>query len=304
MSVTLTAAPPEQSCHDQNALTASVEAGALYVVATPIGNLGDMTLRAIQVLQEVDYIAAEDTRHSKPLLRFFGIATPLVSLHEYNERARIPQLLADLQAGKSVALISDAGTPLISDPGFPLLQTLRQHGLKAIPVPGASGLLAALSVAGLPTDRFVFEGFPPAKTAARCRRLQRLVKEERTLIFFESGHRLQASLTDMAIIFGPDREAVIARELTKRYEEIHGDTLSGLREWLTGDKDRLRGEFVVMVRGAAATVEASVTIEVERLLQALLTELPLKRAVALAVELTGLNKNRLYDMALGVEKSR
>lgn len=298
------AASPDQACDYQNSLTALVEAGTLYVVATPIGNLGDMTPRAIQVLRAVDYIAAEDTRHSKPLLQFFGIATPLVSLHEYNERGRIPQLLADLQAGKSVALISDAGTPLISDPGFPLLHALRQYGLKAVPIPGPSGLLAALSVAGLPADRFVFEGFPPAKTGARRRCLQRLVKEERTLVFFEAGHRLQASLTDMAMIFGPDREAVIARELTKRYEEIHGDTLAGLSEWLTGDKDRLRGEFVVIVHGAVATAEASVNIEVERLLQILLTELPLKRAVALAVELTGLSKNRLYDVALSAEKVR
>jgi len=303
MSINVIAAAHDQSCHYQDSLTASVEAGVLYVVATPIGNLGDMTLRAIQVLQGVDYIAAEDTRHSKPLLQFFGIATPLVSLHEYNERARIPQLLADLQAGKSVALIADAGTPLISDPGFPLLQALRQYGLKAVPIPGASGLLAALSVAGLPTDRFVFEGFPPARTAARRRRLQRLVKEERTLVFFEASHRLQASLTDMAMIFGAHREAVIARELTKRYEEIHGDTLTALSEWIGADKDRLKGEFVVIVRGAMPTVETSVSIEVRYLLQILLAELPLKRAVALAVELTGLSKNRLYGLALTVEKA-
>ena len=171
----------------------AVEPGVLYVVATPIGNLDDITLRALQVLREVDLVAGEDTRHSRCLLQHFGIHTPLLSVHEHNEPARIPQLLAQLQQGKAIALISDAGTPLLSDPGFHLVRSLRERGLRAVPVPGPSSLLAALSVAGMPTDRFVFEGFLPAKSAARRRRLTELAQEERTLVFFESSHRIQAT---------------------------------------------------------------------------------------------------------------
>ncbi len=174
----------------------TVAAGVLYVVATPIGNLGDISARALQVLREVALIAAEDTRHSRQLLQHFGIQTPLISLHEHNEQSRIPQLLSQLRQGKSLALISDAGTPLLSDPGFQLLRSLREQGLRAVPIPGPSSLLAALSVAGLPTDRFVFEGFLPAKAAARRSRLEFLAPEERTLVFFESSHRIQASLRD------------------------------------------------------------------------------------------------------------
>ena len=275
----------------------TVESGALYVVATPIGNLEDITLRALRTLREVDYIAAEDTRHTGQLLRHFEIDKPLLSLHEHNERNRLEQVAALLEQGKNVALVSDAGTPLISDPGFPLVRELRRRKLPVIPVPGPSSLLAALSVAGLPTDRFVFEGFLPAKSAARRERLQALASEERTLIFFESSHRLADTLPDLAAELGGDRPAVIARELTKRFEDIHGATLAELILWLAADSNRNKGEFVLVVHGALVAAEAD-TRENRRLLVALLAELPISRAVVVAARLTGLRKKPLYDLAL------
>ena len=277
----------------------TVAPGVLYVVATPIGNLGDISARALQVLREVALIAAEDTRHSRQLLQHFGISTPLLSLHEHNEQSRIPQLLSHLSQGKSLALISDAGTPLLSDPGFQLLRSLREQGLRAVPIPGPSSLLAALSVAGLPTDRFVFEGFLPAKAGARRHRLEFLAPEERTLAFFESSHRIQASLRDMAEVFGADRRAVIARELTKVFEEIHGATLAELCDWLAAVEHRCRGEFVILVQGAPPA--AAPELEPRRLLAALLEALPIKRAVAVAARLTDIKKNRLYDLALEIQ---
>lgn len=278
----------------------TVAPGVLYVVATPIGNLGDISARALQVLREVELIAAEDTRHSRQLLQHFGISTPLISLHEHNEQSRIPQLLSHLRQGKSLALISDAGTPLLSDPGFQLLRSLREQGLRAVPIPGPSSLLAALSVAGLPTDRFVFEGFLPAKAGARRHRLEFLATEERTLVFFESSHRIQASLRDMAKVFGADRRAVIARELTKVFEEIHDATLAELRDWLTAAENRCKGEFVILVQGAPPPAAAP-ELEPRRLLAVLLEELPIKRAVAMATRLTNIKKNRLYDLALEIQ---
>jgi 16S rRNA (cytidine1402-2'-O)-methyltransferase len=279
----------------------TIEPGVLYVVATPIGNLSDISDRALQVLREVAWIAAEDTRHSKRLLQHFGIRTPLVSLYDHNEQARIPQLLADLQAGKAIALIADAGTPLISDPGFPLLRQIRAQGLKASPIPGPSSLVAALSVAGLPTDRFVFEGFLPAKPQARRNYLNALQRESRTLVFFESSHRIQAALNDLMAIFGSERQAVLARELTKQFEEIHSDTLGELCGWLTADANRCRGEFVVVVQGAPQATDEWVRIEIHRLLTLLLTELPVKRAVAVAGRLSDWPKNRLYELALTIK---
>jgi 16S rRNA (cytidine1402-2'-O)-methyltransferase len=278
----------------------TVAPGVLYVVATPIGNLGDISARALQVLREVELIAAEDTRHSRQLLQHFGISTPLLSLHEHNEQSRIPQLLSHLRQGKSLALISDAGTPLLSDPGFQLLRSLREQGLRAVPIPGPSSLLAALSVAGLPTDRFVFEGFLSAKAGARRRRLDFLAPEERTLALFESSHRIQASLRDMAEVFGADRRAVIARELTKVFEEIHGATLAELCDWLAAAENRCKGEFVILIQGAPPPAAAS-ELEPRRLLAALLEELPIKRAVAVAARLTDIKKNRLYDLALEIQ---
>ncbi|MDS4068002.1 MAG: 16S rRNA (cytidine(1402)-2'-O)-methyltransferase [Candidatus Competibacter sp.] len=277
----------------------AVESGALYVVATPIGNLEDITARALRVLREVDCIAAEDTRHTGQLLRHFGIDTPLLSLHEHNERGRLESVIAMLREGRSVALVSDAGTPLISDPGFPLVRELRRQGSKVIPVPGPSSVLAALSVAGLPTDRFVFEGFPPPKTAARRARLQALAGEERTLVFLEASHRVAETLVDLAAVFGAERWAVIARELTKRFEEVHGAPLGELGAWLAADANRQKGEFVLVVQGVPAASEAD-TPEIRRLLRALLAELPISRAVVVAAKLTGLRKKPLYELALAL----
>ncbi|MCC8988070.1 MAG: 16S rRNA (cytidine(1402)-2'-O)-methyltransferase [Candidatus Contendobacter sp.] len=277
----------------------TVESGALYVVATPIGNLEDLSARAIRVLQEVACIAAEDTRHTGQLLRHCGIQTPLLSLHEHNERARLGQVIGLLREGKAIALVADAGTPLISDPGFPLVRELRRQGLKVIPVPGPSSLLAALSVSGLPTDRFGFEGFLPAKSAARRERLQALAGEERTLVFLEASHRVAETLADLAAVFGGDRPAVVARELTKRFEEIQSDTLDGLAVWLAADPVRSKGEFVLLTQGAAPAGEAD-TPEIRRLLTVLLAELPTSRAVAVAAKYTGLRKKPLYELALAL----
>jgi 16S rRNA (cytidine1402-2'-O)-methyltransferase len=277
----------------------TVESGALYVVATPIGNLEDISARALRVLREVDCIAAEDTRYTGQLLRHFGIDTPLLSLHEHNERARLESVVGLLREGRAVALVSDAGTPLISDPGFPLVRELRRQGLKVIPVPGPSSVLAALSVAGLPTDRFVFEGFLPPKSAARLVRLQALAGEERTLVFLEASHRVGETLVDLATVFGPERWAVVARELTKRFEEVHGAPLGQLADWLEADPHRQRGEFVLVVQGAPQAVEAD-TPETRRLLAVLLAELPPSRAVVVAARLTGLRKRPLYELALAL----
>ena len=277
----------------------AVESGALYVIATPIGNLEDISARALRILQEVQGIAAEDTRHTGRLLAHFGIQTPLFSLHEHNERARLEQVVARLQEGQALALVSDAGTPLISDPGFPLVRELRRQGLKVIPVPGPSSIVAALSVAGLPTDRFVFEGFLPAKSAARRERLQALVREERTLIFLEASHRITETLGDLVAVFGEERPATIARELTKRFEEIHTTSLSELQLWLDAAAERHKGEFVVLVGGAPAATEAD-TPENRRLLTALLMEVPASRAATVAARLTGLRKKALYDLALSL----
>jgi len=281
----------------------TVESGALYVVATPIGNLEDITARALRVLREVACIAAEDTRHTGQLLRHFGIDTPLLSLHEHNERARLDSIVARLRSGEAMALVSDAGTPLISDPGFPLVRELRRQGLKVVPVPGPSSVLAALAVAGLPTDRFVFEGFLPAKTTARRVRLQALAAEERTLVFFEASHRIADTLTDLAAVFGAERPAVVARELTKRFEEIHGAILGELTAWLAADPHRAKGEFVLVVQGAPVA-SAVDTPENRRLLVALSAELPPSRAVAVAARLTGLRKKSLYDLALALGDRR
>jgi 16S rRNA (cytidine1402-2'-O)-methyltransferase len=282
-------------------MTVSIIPGVLYVVATPIGNLDDISLRALTVLRCVDLIAAEDTRHSLPLLRHFQINKPLLSFHEYNEKSRIPDLLELLSEGKSIALICDAGTPLISDPGFHLLQSLRKRHLKAIPIPGPSSLLAALSVAGLPTDRFVFEGFLPARSAARRSRLAVLAQEERTLVFFEATHRLQSTLQDMVDKFGGDRKAVVARELTKLFEELYGDTLYGICQWIAADEVRQKGEFVILVQGASKLSDEDVmAAQTYQILKALLEELPLKQAVKLGTKITGWKKNELYKLALTI----
>lgn len=277
-----------------------MSSGILYIVATPLGNLGDMTPRAVETLTQVQVIAAEDTRHSLPLLRHFGIVTPCIALHDHNERERSAELITRLQAGENIALISDAGTPLISDPGYHLVRAAREHGLRVVPVPGPSALIAALSVSGLPTDRFVFEGFLPAKATARRQRLEELRIDSRTVVFFESGHRIVDSLQDMAQVLGLARRAVVARELTKIFETIQGDTLSGLCQWVQVDHHQQKGEFVVLVQGADRAENAAADAEAERIVRLLLNELPVKQAAALAAKITGQKKNFLYSMALKI----
>jgi 16S rRNA (cytidine1402-2'-O)-methyltransferase len=277
----------------------SIEKGVLYVVATPIGNLGDMSPRAVEVLSGVDRIAAEDTRHSRPLLQHFGIVTPMVAYHEHNERQMAPRLLAMLRSAESIALISDAGTPLVSDPGYHLVRQAREEGVRVIPVPGPSAMVTALSASGLPTGRFVFEGFLPAKSAARRGCLEALKGQARTLVFFESSHRIVECLRDMAAVFGSDRQAVLARELTKTFETIHSGSLGTLADWVVGDPNQQKGEFVVLVQGAREAPGNS-EAEVDRVLGVLLEDLPVKQAVALAAKITGAKKNRVYERALAL----
>ncbi|MDH4561622.1 16S rRNA (cytidine(1402)-2'-O)-methyltransferase [Pseudomonas sp. BN411] len=273
--------------------------GTLYVVATPIGNLDDITARALRVLREVALIAAEDTRHSARLLQHFGIETPLAACHEHNERDQGGRFLARLQAGEDVALISDAGTPLISDPGFHLVRQARAAGVAVVPVPGACALIAALSSAGLPSDRFIFEGFLPAKANARRGRLEEMKEEPRTLIFYEAPHRILESLEDMRSVFGGDRPAVLARELTKTFETLKGAPLDELCGWVAADSNQQRGECVVLVGGwQAPEGEGALSAEALRVLDLLLAEMPVKRAAALAAEITGVRKNLLYQAAL------
>lgn len=268
----------------------------LYVVATPIGNLADMVPRAVTILQSVALIAAEDTRHSRRLLDHFHIRTRCVAYHDHSGPAELAALLAELQAGRSVALISDAGTPLVSDPGYRLVDAVITAGFTVVPVPGACAAVAALSAAGLPTDRFVFEGFLPAKSAARRQRLEALQSEPRTLVFYEAPHRLLETLADMEAVFGGARVAVLARELTKLHETIRRDRLDALRTWVAADPNQSRGECVLLLQGCPDTGDTDV--EAERVLRLLLVELPLKQAAALAAKITGAKKNTLYQLAL------
>ncbi|WP_324731684.1 16S rRNA (cytidine(1402)-2'-O)-methyltransferase [Pseudomonas paeninsulae] len=277
--------------------------GTLYVVATPIGNLDDISARALKVLGDVALIAAEDTRHSVRLMQHFGIATPLAACHEHNERDQGGRFLARLLAGEDVALISDAGTPLISDPGYHLVRQARAAGVAVVPVPGACALIAALSAAGLPSDRFIFEGFLPAKTAGRRTRLEQVKEEPRTLIFYEAPHRILECLEDMQAVFGDERPALLAREISKTFETLKGLPLSELRAWVAADSNQQRGECVVLVAGwQAPEGEAAVSAEALRVLELLLKEMPLKRAAALAAEITGVRKNLLYQAALERQK--
>jgi len=267
----------------------------LYIVATPIGNLGDLSPRALEVLSRVDRVAAEDTRHSGRLLAHFNIKAPMISVHDHNERQRADLIIEHLRNGESVALVSDAGTPLISDPGFVLVRAVREAGFRVSPVPGCCAFVAALCVSGLPSDRFLFEGFLPAKSGARRQRLEALASETPTLIFYESTHRIVASLGAMAELFGGDRYAVIARELTKTFETVQGGTLAELLVWIEQDPMQQKGEFVVLVQGAPAPVLDQIDAEALRILHLLAQELPPKKAAGLAASITGLKKNQLYQ---------
>lgn len=272
------------------------EPGILYIVATPIGNLDDISRRAVSVLGEVAAIAAEDTRHSANLLKHLGIATPVFALHEHNESVKAQAVIARLEQGDSIALISDAGTPLISDPGYVLVNAARQQGIQVVPVPGASSVLAALSCSGLPTDRFAFEGFLPAKQVARCKRLQEVVDDARTLVFFEAPHRLQDCLHDMCSVFGESRRAILARELTKTFETFLDAPLGELAVQVAADSNQSRGEIVLVIAGN--TEKPELDARNKALFNLLREELPMKKAAALAAKITGVSKNTYYQFGL------
>ena len=277
--------------------------GTLYVVATPIGNLDDLSPRAARTLASVDVVAAEDTRHSGRLLSHLGIQKRMVALHDHNEKDRAAGILTELQAGRDVALISDAGTPLISDPGYVLVREARAAGHRVSPIPGPCALVAALSVAGLPTDRFLYVGFLPAKRSGRRASLDLLSSEVATLVFYESPHRILESVRDIAEVLGPDREMVLGREITKTFETFYSGSVADVLAELERDPHGNRGEFVVMVRGAAAQAgsEEAATMDVDRVLRVLLAELPVKKVAKMASELTGLSKNELYQRALALK---
>ena len=286
----------------QNASTTSgVTSGKLYVVATPIGNLADMVPRAIETLQTVAVIAAEDTRHSARLLAYFDIKTPAIAYHDHSDEHRTDNLIRRLLSGESVALISDAGTPLVSDPGYRLVCKAREQGITVVPIPGACAMIAALCAAGLPSDRFAFEGFLPAKETARRAELTSVANDPRTLIFYEAPHRILETLQDMAIVFGGDREVVMARELTKTFETIKGDKVAALAEWVAADSNQQRGEIVLLVKGISKIDGVEISAEHERIMLVLLEELPLKQAAAMGAKITGLKKNYLYQWALARE---
>ena len=270
------------------------KSGILSVVATPIGNLGDLSPRAVEVLRAATVIAAEDTRHSRPLLQHFGIATPLTALHEHNERAAVAALVAKLQAGANVALISDAGTPLVSDPGFRLVRAAREAGIDVSPVPGACAAIAALSVAGLPSDRFVFEGFLPAKAAARRARLRELAGETRTLVVYESSHRIAESCADLRDALGAEREARLLRELTKVHETCLGATLGEIAERVESDPEQRLGECVLVIAGRDEVVDARLA-EGRRVYALLREGLAPAQAARLAAAITGAPRKALYE---------
>ncbi len=271
---------------------------ALYIVATPIGNKADITLRAIDILRSVDRIYAEDTRHSSVLLRHHGIETPLVSLHEHNEEQRSASVVSFLQGGGRAALISDAGTPLISDPGYKLVRACLEASVTVSPLPGASALTAALSVCGLPTDRFTFVGFPPAKELARKQWLGQLARQDHTLVMYEARHRILATLETIEVVFGHDRHACVARELTKRFETLHHGSISEIRANMEADELQAKGEFVIVLGGYQKEQSAFPEDKVRQALAVLLPHLPIKVAVKCVVELLGVSRKPSYDLAV------
>ena len=269
----------------------------LYIVATPIGNLGDITRRAIEVLSSADIVAAEDTRRSRVLLSHLGISRPLLAYHDHSDERRECELLAELQRGRSVALVADAGTPLISDPGFRLVRAAREAGVDVVCVPGPCAAIAALSIAGLPSDRFVFEGFLPARESARRARLATLAAEQRTLVFYESPRRVLALFEDLRAVLGGERHAVLARELTKIHETLLRGSIAELHDRIAADPEQQLGEIVVLIHGAPDSPDRS-AVDGDSLLRALLPRLPLSEAVDCAAEISGLPRNALYRQAL------
>ncbi|AFR01726.1 MULTISPECIES: 16S rRNA (cytidine(1402)-2'-O)-methyltransferase [Pectobacterium] len=279
---------------------ADISASTLYIVPTPIGNLGDITQRALAVLASVDLIAAEDTRHTGLLLQHFAINARLFALHDHNEQQKADVLLAKLQSGQSIALVSDAGTPLINDPGYHLVRRCREAGVRVVPLPGACAAITALSASGLASDRFCYEGFLPAKTKGRKDKLRELGEETRTLIFYESTHRLLDSLQDISEVLGAERYVVLAREITKTWESIHGAPVGELLAWVKEDENRRKGEMVLIVEGHQID-DSVLSAEALRTLTLLRVELPLKKAAALAAEIHGVKKNALYRYGLEQE---
>ena len=276
--------------------------GTLYVVATPIGNLGDITLRALETLKIVDAIAAEDTRHTAGLLSHFGIVNKLISVHEHNERQSAEKLLTNLQIGESIALVTDAGTPGISDPGAIVVKIVREAGIKVVPIPGVSAVVAALSASGITQNGFYFHGFLPASGAARRKVLQSLKSQTVTLVLYEAPHRIVECVEDLAKVLGGERQLTLARELTKTFETIYTCPASLASAWLQADANQQRGEFVLLIEAAPVVEAQEISEEAQRVLKCLLAELPLKQAVALATEITNLKKNDLYELALSFKK--
>ena len=283
-----------------NEPTSNDSAASLYIVATPIGNLADISKRALDVLGSVDIILAEDTRHSKRLLNHYGISTRLKSCHEHNEASQVDWVQSQLDQGLSLALISDAGTPLISDPGFVLVRALRSNGYSVLTVPGASSIIAALSVSGLPTDGFVYDGFLPSKPGPRQKALTEYLTQTRTVVLLESSHRIEACINDIVNELGAKRQIVIARELTKRFETVLAGEASEVLEMMRSDDDQTRGEFVLMLAGAEPVSDSE--SQVLPMLRVLLPELPVKQAASMAAKMTGLRKNDVYQMALELKK--
>jgi 16S rRNA (cytidine1402-2'-O)-methyltransferase len=275
--------------------------GILYVVATPIGNLGDISLRALDILKTVDAIAAEDTRHTSGLLTHFGISKKLIAVHEHNEHQSAEKLLKQLQAGESIALVTDAGTPGISDPGAVVVDYVRKAGIKVLPIPGASAVIAALSASGIVQNGFTFHGFLPASGSSRRKALELLKAHTVTLVFYEAPHRIVESIVDMALILGVERRITIAREITKTFETMHSCKLEDAEAWLLADSNQQRGEFVLLVEAAAVKDAAEISDETVRVLKLLLADLPLKQAVKLATEITNEKKNVLYEFALSLK---
>ena len=273
--------------------------GILYIVATPIGNLQDITQRALETFAQVDLIAAEDTRHSGLLLIHYGIKKPFFALHDHNEQEKAHILVEKLKQGSNIALISDAGTPLISDPGFHLLRQCREAGIRVVPLPGACAAITALCASGIASDRFCFEGFLPAKSKARKDKLENIAEEDRTLIFYESTHRILDTLEDMQAVLGEGRYIVLAREMTKTWETITGNTIKNLREWLLEDPNRTKGEMVLIVEGKPKSDNNDeISPQAVKALELIAEELPLKKAAAIVAELYGYKKNALYQFGL------
>ena len=278
--------------------------GILYVVATPIGNLGDITLRAIETLKMADAIAAEDTRHTSGLLSHFGISKKLIAVHEHNEHQSAEKLLVQLKKGDNIALVTDAGTPGISDPGAIVVKIVREADIKVVPIPGVSAVVAALSASGITQNGFYFHGFLPASGAARRKVLESLKAQTVTLVLYEAPHRIVECVEDLAKVLGGERQLTFARELTKTFETIYTCAVSRASAWLQADANQQRGEFVLLIEAAPVVEAQEISEEAQRVLKCLLAELPLKQAVALATEITQLKKNDLYEFALKLKNDR